>query len=100
MSVELPGIKEPVQMTAPGINFSSSIPSYGSKRDIGKALLTTLTQPSDAIRDRKGPTDWVAAYNSHLKLSEKITTRPRTREMPQTVLSKNLTTRQSRNKLI
>jgi len=71
MSVELPGIKEPVQMTAPGINFSSSIPSYGSKRDIGKALLTTLTQPSDAIRDRKGPTDWVAAYNSHLKLSEK-----------------------------
>lgn len=32
-------------------------------------MLGDLSNPYRSIRDRKGPTDWTAAYNSHLKLS-------------------------------
>jgi len=64
----LPTIREPVQMTSA---YGSTLPSYGSKRDVGKALLQTLAAPSNAVRDRKAPQDWNAAFNSHVKISDK-----------------------------
>jgi inorganic pyrophosphatase len=67
----LPEISHPVQMT----NYSSVLPTYssgGSKfKEVGKALLDTLTQPSNAVRDRKAPMDWTAALNMHVRLSDK-----------------------------
>jgi len=51
--------------------YASVLPSYGSKRDPGKALLQTLGAPSNAVRDRKIPQDWNAAYNTHVRLSDK-----------------------------
>jgi len=64
----LPSIREPVQMTSA---YSNVLPSYGSKRDVGKALLQTLGNPSNAVRDRKAPDDWNAALNMHVRLSDK-----------------------------
>lgn len=51
--------------------YGSTLPSFGSKRDVGKALLQTLSQPSNAVRDRKAPNDWNAALNMHVRLSDK-----------------------------
>lgn len=66
--MELPNIREPAQMTSA---YGTTLPSYGSKRDVGKALLQTLAAPSNAVRDRKAPNDWNAALNMHVRLSDK-----------------------------
>jgi len=51
--------------------YGTTLPSYGTKRDVGKALLETLAAPSNAVRDRKAPNDWNAALNMHVRLSDK-----------------------------